>query len=411
MTSPDVVVVGAGLAGLAAAGRLRAKGYEPLVLERSDGPGGRVRTDVVDGFRLDRGFQVLLTAYPQAALMLDYEELDLHPFDPGALVRVGEEFHRVADPFRCPGDAFSTLRAPIGTIRDKRAVLKFRARVLKLDLDELFIRPETTALERLRESGFSERMIDTFLRPLFAGVALDPDLEFSSRSLEFVFRAMAEGDVAVPRRGMGAIAAQLAGRLPESSLQYGAEVTAVARDHVVVDGSRVDTHAVVVATDAADAASLTGGEVEDPGTHNLTTFWFVADRTPVNRPVIVLDGNGSGAFNNLAVLSQVSPEYSPDGRALVAVSTPATGVDEAAVRATLTEWYGGGVDDWVTVRVDEILRAQPVQAVGEDPDQSVRLSSGLFVAGDHRQHPSLNGALTSGCRAADAVVAKLCRDC
>ena len=411
MTSHDVVVVGAGLAGLAAASRLRAKGYEPLVLERGDGPGGRVRTDVVDGFRLDRGFQLLLTAYPQAERMLDYEALDLHTFDAGALVRVGDTFHRVSDPFRCPGDIYATLRAPIGSFRDKRAVLKLRRRVLKLDLDELFTQKETTALERLRESGFSSKMIDTFLRPLFAGIALDPDLEFSSRLLEFLFRMMSEGDTAVPRLGMGEIASQLAGRLPANTVSYNVEVTDIGKKHVIVDGTRIETRAVVVATDATDAASLTGGEVDDPGTHGLTTWWFVAAETPVNRPVVVLNGNGRGALNNLAVLSQVSPDYSPDERALVAASTPAIGVAEAAVRETLTEWYGGVVEEWETLRVDEIVRAQPKQAVGEDPDQSVRLSSGLFVAGDHRQHPSMNGALVSGCRAADAVVAKLCRDC
>jgi flavin-dependent amine oxidoreductase len=411
VTSHDVVVVGAGLAGLAAANRLREKGHDPLVLERSDGAGGRVRTDIVDGFRLDRGFQILLTAFPQAARMLDYDALDLRSFDAGALVRIGNEFHRVADPFRSPGDALSSLRAPVGTLRDKRAILRLRSRVRKLDLDDLFTEKETTALERLEDSGFSPKMIDTFLRPLFAGIALDPDLTFSSRSLEFLFRMLSEGDAALPRLGMGEITAQLCDRLPEGTVRYHAEVSEVAKKHVIVDGTRIETQAVVVATDATDAASLTGGEVDDPGSHGLTTWWFVAATTPVNRPVIVLDGTGRGVFNSLAVLSRTSPDYSPDDRALIAVSTPTIGIAETAVRATLREWYGGVVEEWETLRVDEIVRAQPKQAVGEDPDQPVRLSSGLFVAGDHRQHPSLNGALTSGCRAADAVVAKLCRDC
>jgi hypothetical protein len=166
----------------------------------------------------------------------------------------------------------------------------------------------------------------------------------------------------------------------------------------------------VIATDANDASRLTAGEVVDPGSHGMTTWWFVAAETPVQRPVIVLDGNSDGALNNLAVLSQVSADYSPDERALVAVSTPRTGVMEADVRASLTEWYGGVIEKWETLRVDAIERAQPRQAVGEDPDQSVRLRSGLFVAGDHRQHPSIHGALVSGKRAADAVTAKLCRD-
>lgn len=413
MSSHDVVVVGAGLAGLAAAIRLRERGHQPLVLERSDGPGGRVRTDEVDGFLLDRGFQLLFKAYPAAQAMLDYDELHLRAFDAGALVRVDNRFHRVSDPFRCPGDAFGTMRAPIGNLKDKRAILKFRSKVRKLELEDLFAAKETTALERLHEAGFSEKMIDRFLRPLFSGIALDPELNFSSRSLEFLFRMLSEDDAAVPSAGMGEISRQLAARLPDDSIRYDAEVTEVGGHHVIVEGSRIDSQAVVIATDAVDAARLTAGEVDDPGTNAATTWWFAADEPPVQRPLIVIDGNGNGtsAVNNLAVLSQVSPGYSPDERSLVAVSTPRVGVDEAVVRATLTEWFGDAVETWQTLRVDAIERAQPRQCVGEDPDQSVRLQSGMFVAGDHRQHASINGALTSGGRAADAVAARLCRDC
>jgi hypothetical protein len=411
MTSHDVVVVGAGLAGLAAAIRLRERGHEPLVLERSDGPGGRVRTDDVDGFLVDRGFQILLKAYSTAEAMLDYDELHLRSFDAGSLVRIGDRFHRVADPFRNPGDAFGSVRAPIGNIKDKWTILKFRSRVRALEVEDLFAAKETTALERLREVGFSERMIDRFLRPLFSGIALDPELSFSSRSLEFIFRMLAEDDAAVPSGGMGEIPRQLASRLPAGTIRYDTEVTEVGEHHVVVEGSRVESQAVVVATDAVDAARLTAGEVGDPGTNAVTTWWFATEEPPVQRPVIVLNGTGRGVVNNMAVLSQVSPGYSPDARSLVAVSTPAVGVAESAVRTNLTEWYGNVVESWETLRVDAIERAQPRQNVGEDPDQSVRLPSGMFVAGDHRQHASINGALVSGCRAGDAVAARLCRDC
>lgn len=411
MSSHDVVIVGAGMAGLAAAIRLREKGHEPLVLERSDGPGGRVRTDIVDGFRLDRGFQILLTAYPMAQTMLDYDALDLCAFDAGAMVRIDDSFHRVGDPFRAPGDAWATVRAPIGSLKDKTSVLKFRSAVTKPDIDDLFHQKDTTALARLQELGFSEKMIDRFLRPLFTGIALDPELQFTSRSLDFIFRMLSEGDAAVPAKGMGEISKQLAARLPAGTIRFGADVTKIGDHHVIVDDSSVEAQAVVVATDASDATRLTSGEVDDPGSNGLTTWWFAAPETPVRRPVIVLDGNGTAAFNNLAVLSQASSDYSPDDRSLVGVSAPATDIAEADVRRSLTDWYGGGVEEWDTLRVDVIRNAQPKQRVGEKPDPSVRLASGLFVAGDHRQHASINGALTSGCRAADAVTARLCRDC
>ncbi len=411
MTGHDVVVVGAGLAGLATAIRLRDKGHHPLVLEASEAPGGRVRTDKIDGFLVDHGFQILLTAYPGADRLLDLDALDLRVFDRGMLVRIGDRFHRVADPFRSPGDAFGTMRAPIGRFRDKPAMLRFRKSILDADLDELLARPDTSGEDLLLAAGLSPKMIDRFFRPLFGALALDPSLALSSHQIEFLFLMLNTGDAAVPAGGMGAIAHQLAGRLPADTIRYGNKVASVTDHEVIVEGERIEADAVVVATDASEATRLTAGESEDRGSLGYTTWWLIAPETPVNRPAIVLDGTGATAINNLAVMSQVAPLYSPDDRALVAVSTPGTTTGEADIRRSLREWYGAVVDKWETLRVDTIEKAQPRMVVGVDPDQSVRLASGLFVAGDHRQHASLDGALTSGSRAADAVTARLCRDC
>ena len=303
------------------------------------------------------------------------------------------------------------MRAPIGRFRDKPAMLRFRRSILGSDPDELFARPDTSAEDHLLAAGFSPKIIDRFFRPLFTSLTLDPSLEYSSRYIDFLFLMLNTGDAAVPARGMGAIAYQLAGRLPEGSIRYHTSVDSVADHHVnVVDGDRIEADAVVVATDATEAARLTQGETEDRGSLGYTTWWFVAPEAPVNRPTMVLDGNGDAAMNNLAVMSRVAADYSPDDRALVAVSTPGTDTKEADVRRSLREWYGAVVTDWETLRVDTIAKALPRMVVGVDPDQAVRLASGLFVAGDHRQHASINGALTSGCRAADAVTARLCRD-
>ncbi len=410
MGSHDVVVVGAGLAGLAAARRLREKGYEPIVFERSDTPGGRVHTDMVDGFRLDRGFQTLFTAYPEAARVLDFEALDLCRFDRGAVVRVAGKFHRVADPMRCPGDVFDSAKAPVGSIRDKLAVLRFRHRVHSVDPDELFARPESTAHERLLENGFSPRMIERFLGPLFTGLTLDPSLTFSSRHLDFMFSMLSSGDAVVPAMGMGEIPKQIERDLPPGTVHCSANVEKVARDHVVVDSSRVDATAVIVATDAATAERLTDGQVEYRGSMGMATWWLAATEAPAHRPMIVLNGEG-GVLNSLAVMSQVSEQYSGDGRALIAVSTPFVHATEHEIRSALTGWYGPSVCEWETIRVDRIEQALPSQPVGLNPDQSVRLPSGMFVAGDHRQNASINGALVSGRRAAEAVAARLCRDC
>ncbi|MEZ5166771.1 MAG: FAD-dependent oxidoreductase [Acidimicrobiales bacterium] len=295
---------------MAAAIRLREKGHEPLVLERSDAPGGRVRTDEVDGFLLDRGFQILLTAYPQAQAMLDYDALDLRPFEPGAIVRVDDRFHRVSDPFRSPASALGTLRAPVGSLRDKRAVLTFRHKVRRRGRRPLLPEGDHRRPTPSR-AGFSEKMIDRFLRPLFAAGVARPSLEFSSRSLEFLFRMFADGEAAIPARGMGAISEQLAARLPAGAIRCEASVTETGDHHVLVDGERVEARAIIIATDAIDAARLTGGEVVDRGTLPATTWWFAAPESPVDRPMIVLDGTRDSVVNNLAVLTEAARVTAP----------------------------------------------------------------------------------------------------
>ena len=263
--NPDVIVIGAGLSGLACALTLQERGLAPLVLEASDGIGGRVRTDQHQGFLLDRGFQVLQTWYPEARRWLDYGPLDLRPFYPGALVRHGGRFHRVSDVWRRPWRLPEMLLSPIGTLGDKLRLLGLRQRCLRGSIADLYARPETTALARLKDLGFSTRMLDRFFKPFFSGVFFDPELAVSSRSFEFLFRAFALGDTALPARGMGEIPAQLAARLTGDWLRLGCRVTGLEQGQAVLDsGERLDARALVIATDPWAAARLLGQAANAP---------------------------------------------------------------------------------------------------------------------------------------------------
>jgi UDP-galactopyranose mutase (EC 5.4.99.9) len=203
MSTPDVLVIGAGLSGLACARQLHRRGFSVQVLEAADRVGGRVRTEEADGFRMDRGFQVMLTAYPEAQLALDYEALDFHAFYDGALVRYGGRFHRIADPLRQPLDVPQTLISPIGTAADKLRVARARFRLRQLMVPEIMEREERTALEVLRSRwGFSARMIDRFFRPFFGGIFFDRALGASSRMFEFLFKMFAEGQTVLPAGGI-----------------------------------------------------------------------------------------------------------------------------------------------------------------------------------------------------------------
>ena len=217
--SPDVLIVGAGLAGLCCARRLAEAGVSFQIVEASDGVGGRVRTDEVDGFRLDRGFQVLLTAYPEAKRILDYNQLELRAFSPGAFSWFAGRMNQLVDPWRMPGMWRIALRSDFGTLGDKLRVARLRARLRRTTIDQLFARADHATKDDLLAEGFSQEMIHRFFRPFIGGILLDGELKSSSRMFEFVFKMLSEGDTAVPTRGMGAIPAQLAAKLPTNSLR------------------------------------------------------------------------------------------------------------------------------------------------------------------------------------------------
>ena len=408
----DVVIVGAGPAGLVCAADLVAAGVATTVLEASDGPGGRVRTDAVDGYRLDRGFQILLTAYPQVRRRLDLDALDLARFQPGAVVHRNGAFHPVADPLRRPFELPRTLASPVGTLADKVRVARLVLDVCTHRVPDLLRRPDITTGERLRRAGFSDRMVEAFWRPLFAGIQLDPDLEVSARRFDVVLRMLTRGPTAVPRRGMGAVPDQLAAGLPDGTLRTDAPVASVTGTQVALaDGRRLDARAVVVATDGPTAHRLLGAAVPDPGSRAVACCWFSLTGAPRAGGTLLLDGDGTGPAANVAVLSEVAPSYAPAGRALVAAAVPGPaalgpGLTDR-VRDQLGRWFGSTAAEWDHLRTDVIAHGQPDQRPPFAPRRRVDLGGGRFVCGDHRDTASLQGAMFSGERTATAVLAHL----
>jgi phytoene dehydrogenase-like protein len=404
-----VVIIGGGIAGLCCALGLQERNIPCVILEASDAPGGRVRTDRVDGFLLDRGFQVLLTAYPEVRRLLDLKALRPRGFAPGALVRIGGKFHRVSDPFRQPWELPATLLAPIGSLADKLAIGRFRRHVRQGTVEGIWTRPETSALEALRGFGFSQRILDSFFRPFFGGIFLETELATSSRMLEFVFRMFSEGTAALPADGMGAIPEQLAGRLPPGTLRTGARVELIGEGRVVlVRGERVPAAAVVIATEASEAARLLP-DLHPPGSHDTACLYYAAPKPPVAKALLVLNGEGSGPVDNLCVPSAVSPSYAPAGQALVSATVVgAADADEKSleieVRRHLTSWFGIAVADWRHLRTYRIPLALPARKSLEPAALPVRRRPGLYLCGDHRETPSLQGAMASGRRAAEAVI-------
>ncbi len=416
----DVVVVGAGLAGLVAALRVQEAGRDVRVIEASDGVGGRVRTDMVDGFLLDRGFQVLLTAYPAVRRWLDLTALDLRPFAPGVVIHHGGRTVRLTDPFRAPIAAARSLLSPTVTLGDAVRLLWWRRLILRRDGQAVADRPQVSTAERLADVGFSAGIIDGFFRPFLAGTFFDAELTTSSRVTELVFRSFFRGDVALPAGGMGRLAEQLAQRLPSGGVQLNMPVRALERTSdgmlLTLDDARVHAREVVIAVDAPALASLpVDGVPMDagaaPGRGTAAVHFDAAESPTQGRRDLHLGAPGEGPIATLATMSDVAPSYAPPGRHLVTVSTvgvPA-GDDASLVRAVQAQarsWFGGTVDTWRTLAVQRIPYAQPRQDTVDLPElaRPVRHGPHLWVCGDHRDTGSLQGAMVSGRRTAEALL-------
>ncbi|MEP6851722.1 MAG: FAD-dependent oxidoreductase [bacterium] len=404
----DVVVVGAGMAGLAAALDLTGAGLDVRLLERAEHPGGRVATDLVDGFRLDRGFQVLNTSYPQVRRRLDLAALDLRDLTPGALVRYDGKLRRLANPLRRPQDAPASLGARLLPSRELAALAVYSARVggpravqrqLSHGQDE-----DVSAADAFAAAGVGPVTRDRFLRPFLAGVLLEDELATSRRFVDLVWRSFVRGRSVLPAAGIGAVAAQLAAGLPRGVLQCSTTVRAVRPDGVDTDSGPVAARAVVLAADPVTAAQLLGA-VPAP-MRRVTTYYHAAERSPLAEPTIVLDGEGGGPVVNTVVLTEAVPEYAPPGVALISSSVLGPPQRDAEVRAHLQRLYGTATGGWRTVAVVDVRHALPVLLPGS-PLRRRATVGGIFVAGDHRATPSLQGALANGTAVARDVQAVL----
>jgi len=411
VSKPDVLIVGAGLAGLCCARTLQQHGLSFEILESSDGIGGRVRTDSVDGYLLDRGFQVLLTAYPEALDQLNYEALELRPFIPGAQIRYHGRFVRLTDPWREPGAFLNNFFAPIGSLSDKYRTWKLRSDLMKKSIDEIFSGEETSTLQALRRRGFSARMIETFFKPLLGGILLDGKLTASSRMFEFAFKMLSEGDSALPAKGMGAIPAQLAEGLPADSIRLMTKVKSIGPGQVeLVSGETLQAKSIVVATDGPSASHLLGS-AHNINSKSVSVLYFVARESPLDEPILVLNGGSRGPVNNVCVPNLVQPSYAPEGNWLVAASVIGWPTSDDTmlvnlVRNQLRRWYGLVALEWRLLRIYRILHAHPV-VYPMDWQQPQKVSDGLYVCGDHRATPSIQGAMESGRLAGESLLREL----
>ena len=408
---PTITIIGAGISGLTAAVYLQRKGFKIQILEASDHAGGRIKTDLVDGFRLDKGFQVLLTEYPETKALLDYEKLNLKRFLPGATVLYENGQFEIADPFRRPSALFSTVFAPVGTLKDKINTFFLKNKLVKISVPSIFNQIETETILQLKKYGFSAKMIDRFYKPFFSGIFLENDLKTSSNMFDFVMKMFSEGDAAIPELGMEEIPKQLVAMLPKDSIQYNMKVNAIENNKIICEnGKLVETDIIIIATEAIGLASNYISKSKQ-NFHQVTNVYFEAKIAPTQKAVVVLNAAANKKWvSNLTVLNNVSKKYSSDERVLISVSlngNPTVDDETLAknMQLELKNWYGNQVNDWKIIKVYRINYALPNQkkVTNEVLNSELELDKNVFICGDHLMNGSINAAMKSGRLVAELI--------
>ena len=403
----DTIIVGGGISGLCCAKTLHEAGRSFVILEATDRVGGRIATDEVDGFLLDRGFQVFLTSYEEAKRVLDYDALDLHAFEPGALTYHAGKLHRLSDPIRRPQHFLATAMSAAAEMADKLKVKTLSSEVAAGDVNDLYSKTELTTFNRLKEYGFSDTVMERFFRPFLGGVFLESELSTSSRMFDFVFRMFGQGDATLPAAGMGAIPKQIADALPTDSIRLNTRVRSIENQTVTLEsGETLSAEQIVLAADNPSACEL--AEMPARESRGVTCIYFSADKIPMDEPILVLNGEGTGPINNLCFPHLVSKSYAPVGKALVSVTILGVDHDETLndrVVAQLKSWFGENFD-YQHLKTYQIPFALPSQTTLDPVEKSPLLREGLYRCGDDMDTASINGAMAAGRRAAEAILAK-----
>ena len=401
----EFVVIGAGLAGLAAASTLHRAGREVIIVERDDSVGGRVRTDLEDGYVLDRGFQVLLTAYPEIARHLDLDALDLRAFVRGVNVWDSGSFTELSDPRASLSAVVGGLRTQVLTASDRVRFLKLAIRLLRSKHGFLDRADDCSTADFLKALRFSDRSVEKLWEPLLSGNQLTPSLEGSARLACLILRCLVVGPAAVPARGMQEIPDQMAAGLPIESVHLGVEVEKIDGAKVLLStGEVTSARRVIVATEQPAAARL----LQEESSQGRAQWhaYFAAAEPPNDSKAIHLLPSADGPCRNIAIMSNVAPEYAPQGSALIVAAGPTTRSDPPLTEAQqqLDRVFGSQSESWELVKQGIVEHAQPMFVPGATFRRRIQEDCQIVVAGDHRTTPSIQGALVSGRLAAQEVL-------
>ena len=400
-------IIGAGISGLTAATVLEQNGFAPIIIEATDRPGGRVKTDVIEGYQLDNGFQVLLTAYPYAQKYLDLDALELQKFVPGAAIYKDGKQIRIGDPLRDLSLLFSTLFSGIGTFSDKLKILQLNLKLKNKTVSSIFFDKEQTTLSYLSDFGFSTGMIKDFFKPFFSGIFLENKLETSSRMFEFVYKMFGEGYAALPKAGIEAIPKQLFQNLKSTSFRFNTKVIAVNDGEITIaDHTKLKSDFTILATEANDLIPNLNNKILK--WKSCDTLYFETEKKTIKKPLIGLIPKQGTLINNIFYHTSLATNQKPNKELLSVTIIENQNLKNQVlidrVKEELKELCG--ITTRRFIKQYSIPKALPelVNLRYEMSPSETRLTSSLFLAGDIQLNGSLNAAMISGERAALGVV-------
>jgi protoporphyrinogen oxidase len=403
-------IIGAGVSGLIAARVLEDNGFSPVIIEATDRVGGRVKTDIIDGYQLDHGFQVLLTAYPAAKKYLNFEALELQKFLPGATIFNNGNTKTIGDPLRDLSLLIPTLTSGIGTISDKLKVLKLNQLLKKTSLSEIFVKSEKTTLQYLLDFGFSEEMISKFFKPFFSGIFLETKLDTSSRMFEFVYKMFGEGYASLPKAGIEAIPKQLLQNLNNTTFKFNTKVTSIKDGEITLDdNTKLESHFTIIATEASSLISnLKNQSTKWKSCH---TLYFETEGRVMIKPIIGLIPEDGTLINNIFYHTSIGT-YTTANKELLSVTVVDNQnlSDEILIERVKTELKEHcNIHSCKFIKQYDIPMALPKlkDIRYEMLASETRLTTSLFLAGDTQLNGSLNAAMISGERAALGVIETL----
>jgi len=402
----DIVIIGGGLSGLTAAMQAESQSDHTKIalFESSNTLGGRVKSDRVDGFTLDHGFQVFLSDYPYASSIFSKEELGFEAFKPGAFIATEEGSTIIGDPNREPGQLLSTIFSSVGSLSDKFKIWKLSNELKKISHDGCFSVNSSTR-DYLKEYGFSEKIIQKFFQPFFGGIFLERDLETSAGMFRFVFKNFAKGSAVLPKNGMQALPGFLAKKLSRTDVHLGKAVKSIEQDGRInlENGDSVLANKIIMAADPSVLIEQLDQKVKY---HSTVTLYYTgsSELRKMNR-LIGLDAAANSPINNIARLDEVQPSYAPPGHSLWSITLREEEYEEESVRKRLAEIIGCAADDLNFLSEYRIKKALPIleapkYKVAEEQSQ---LTEKLYLAGDYLLNASIEGAMISGKLAATAV--------